>query len=191
MKGVFGWVIVDKAGNCLQKSEQLFFPNRLQTAHIYLKELHAVLVGIRAVQTVFPNVKKVILVCDNSAVIGSVKRRYSSNMTALTMLSEISMEVHMISVPSAWNVADAPSRNWPFDVNCLEKTCEAIRQDAIGNKVGFAGKYQDHLNLGGIRHEEPPDESGYCISLDCLEVGECETSTCLDEGDDAPLAPIA
>lgn len=174
----WAWVIVTKEGEVLRSSSQLLFPPMLKDAHIYLKELYAVVHGIKEAQRLFPTMMKAVVVCDNTAVVGTVKRRYSTNMIGMSLVSEIAVDVDMISIPSAYNVADAPSRNRRLDHHCLKETVLAILGDRKGQKIGVGAPF---LNpTGGVRHEEPPDDEK--IESEGLECGQFEIiANMLDE----------
>lgn len=162
----WGFVIIGLDGQLLHKSEQQSFPKELRDKHIYLKELYAVVQGVRLTSEHIPTAQKIIAVCDNTAVVGSIRRMYSCNLLAMKYIGEIKLQVHMVSVASDDNVADAPSRGLPFRPAHLLRTYEAIKLDERGMRLGCSKAHPGTKCASRIRHEEPDEGDNPFAELD-------------------------
>lgn len=90
------------------------FPQDIQRqrSHIFYKELHAACEGLVAASQVDPNCRRFVLGCDNTGVIGTLRRGYSHLHDAVNMISHLyarmprDFDLTIIYVPSHENLAD-------------------------------------------------------------------------------------
>lgn len=202
----YGWVIFNRDGEILEISPQIKFEEHSKTSsfgspldaalrnhHIYLKELHGSVEGAARVKMLFPAVKLVKNVGDNTAVAGTIRRMYSVNFNAMKMLQRLEVEMEMITVPSKHNAADAPSRGWTFDEHIWELTWKAVLDDELGRKAKVPCPYG--RSSGKLRHEEPADElGGPPIDFELMMIGAVEIVGIFEEHEAEtttfPAAPI-
>lgn len=163
-----GWaaLVLSSEGKVIHCTGMKEFPSDMKDDHIYLKELYACLEGIRLAQLSMPGCDGVVVVVDNTAVAGTLRRRYSSNHKANSMLANLTCKVHVITVPSDANAADDPSRGSEVQERRLQDTWKAIVMDKVGQKNGQAQRHPNHQE-GGIRHLEGEDDD---LLLDALSV---------------------
>jgi hypothetical protein len=112
-KGALG-VVIYAPGSHVRFSSLTLEHGDAQGKHIYFLELKAALEAISRARKAFPQ-HPVILGCDNTAVIGTLRRGYSHLPVARELLSQhrdIMLEgaFQVFYLPSAENVADALSR---------------------------------------------------------------------------------
>jgi len=164
-----GWAAVEiSEGTIVATTQQRLFEGGLRTTHIFVKEMIAAVEGTKWILNSHPGCKRVVLIGDNTAVAGAIKRGYTSNALAATYLSQITgigLQVHVVTVPSALNVADSPSRNAPCTVDRLESSWKAIMADAVGIKVGRSEK---HPNLIAEAMKHPEELSDDDMNEDCF-----------------------
>lgn len=109
--------------------------------------------GSEAVRHSNPQVERIHIVVDNTAVAGVLRRCYSSNAKATEMLKGLKARVRAIVVPSEVNVADSPSRNTRIEENRRIRTWRAFQGDDEGRREGNAQRHPN-LSSGTLRHEE-------------------------------------
>jgi hypothetical protein len=168
----WGFVILE-AGTVLFDSGRLLFPTSLTDDHIFIKELHAAIQGIRHVAISSPDVEQVVVVVDNTAVAGVLRRRYSTNTKANLMLKDLQMRIRIVTVPSEANVADSPSRGSPIDSKRTNATWLAIVGDSEGCRIGLQTHPHPNYPSGkSLRHAEPDDDEliSTSIAMATLEV---------------------
>jgi hypothetical protein len=130
--------------------------------HIFLLEMRVLTLAVKDFFTSHPLATQLLVVSDNSGVVWSIRNGFCTNAVAMNMIETIRPWlgfIRMISVVSAHNVADCPSRRFAsknpyadFDER-LEHTRKAIVEDFKGRRSGKS--VIEEPAFGGIRHEAP------------------------------------
>ena len=169
----YGYVVFTGNGDIIEISKQFLFDEYQQKWHIFLKEMHGSVEGILRTKELLPGCRLVVNVNDNTAAAGAIRRKYSGNGVAMSMLQRLQTDVQMITVPSLHNCSDASSRGWAFNEAIWDLTWQAVLNDRKGlrSKTLPFGK-----NPGGIRHAEPEDRGAILFDeeLESLFVGQVD-----------------
>ena len=132
--------------------------------HIFLKELDA---ALRAVASVKAECNLVV-VGDNVAVSWALRQGYTRNAIGLDMISkgETQRITEVITVISADNPADSPSRGRPVDPERVKKLEVVLRGRDRGEQRSSEPRSQwtSEERQRQIRHEGPREE---CVFEDC------------------------
>jgi hypothetical protein len=181
----FGYVVWDgtTVDTNISQLRQIKFPERLSTAHIFLKEMYAAMQCIEAIARSHHGVR-IRLAEDNTAVLWSLRNGYSHNRHANIMIQRIhrtleqsNCTLDVFPVPSACNAADAPSRNKPYD-ETADAACRKVLDDfakSLG-RIAVSDKNGPAFN-GRLRHEEPDDnvwQNEDLADVESLLNGSCE-----------------
>ena len=179
----FGYGYVTWEDDIIQASlselTQQAFPAKLCDHHIFLKEMWAALQCIERI-TETRTKSHIVIAEDNTAVAWALRNRFSHNKHANEMIQRVEKALdaaectlQVVSVPSALNAADAPSRGWKYD-NKIDIDCRA----AINQAMRGIGKVAASADLkppmtGRLRHEEPPELwNGWNIDMTETEAGD-------------------
>ena len=179
----YAYVILDDQGKAVLSSGQLAFPTKLdlgdgrthdlQTSHIYLKELYAAVEGIKAAQAFETGANQIQIMTDNTAVGGSLRRRYSSNHIGMCILGSMTIELRVICIPSECNVADAPSRGSAIIDTIRRFSHEAYLLDEKGERIGVAKRHPNvDKSRNGMRHVEGDDDDIFLDEVHAHDVPE-------------------
>jgi hypothetical protein len=117
------------------------------------------------------------LVCDNTAVCGALKRGYSTNTRATSILESFPANTpcNVVSIVSEDNVADTPSRGGGIEERRRAATTICVADSLKGIKTGEPKRHPNIQGTGEmrIRHVEGIDDD---LILDVLPV-ECLQTT--------------
>jgi hypothetical protein len=128
------------------------FPKMLRPAHIYLKELWAC---VHVVETILQSHRNVhiLLGVDNTAVVGAVRARYSSNTHGLELIKRLHQlllaresTLDVVPLRSEDNAADAPSRGLPMNAEVRARCMSVITRFQEG-KNSSRGTIRKASNL--------------------------------------------
>ena len=149
------------------------FPKDLRTSHIYLKELWTCVHTVEEICSTSRNVR-IELGVDNTAVVGAVRGRYSSNRFGNELIkrlhhalrkSECTLDI--VPLRSEDNPADAPSRGQQLRPAVREVCLDVMRKYVEGKVRVEPPPRKDPPTFNGeLRHEEPDDILDDCLSDD-------------------------
>ena len=132
--------------------------SKMDTRHIFYKELEAVLRGLKWMHEKADD-KNVIVAVDNTAVAWALRHGASKSEAAMVMLERSCLGqvpvADVVSVASADNPADPASRGDAYEKDREERMVFALKMHFAG--LMWASERNKHSNRGGIRHEEPTD----------------------------------
>lgn len=141
------------------------FSKEFGKLHIFYKELGAAVWAIERLSEE-ERQRPIVLVIDNAAAAGALRRGVSTTLIGNELLSRIPERVMMtmkvISIPSEANPADSPSRNavvkrskmWLKVIDdCIVHVGKLLSTGAGSELVG-----RSRTAFGGIRHREPEEE---------------------------------
>lgn len=135
------------------------FPSRFEQAHIFLKELAAIVWFIFAyVESANLRNVRLIVVTDNSAAFFALQNKYSSNAIACRWLQKLerlltskSIAVDFVLVVSNDNPADCPSRGESHvDPGRLRRGLLAVQYHKSGKRFASVAAAENHRQ--GLRH---------------------------------------
>ena len=137
------------------------FPADLKEAHIYIKEMYACCRAVEHTCTIARNAKIEIGI-DNTAVVGALRGRYSSNQIANDFIKRIDVALRqadctleVIPLRSEDNPADAPSRGKFVDVEVRNICLAVFDKFAKGlARVEPPTREPPPVFNGGLRHED-------------------------------------
>ena len=164
--GKIGWgVVVWVNGVCRVLSSGLWANNEKMTeAHIYLKEFLALTVAVERLCETHCSAELMILV-DNTAVIGSVQCMYSSNTEGCAYVQRIDKalraagnKLSVVAVQSEDNPADAPSRQRGLDAAIIARSLKIFREYECGAGKNTVRHKPGPAFTGEIRHPVPEDD---------------------------------
>ncbi len=174
-----GWgaVLMSRTGEVLWNSRFQPWPesnsgNNLSPVrgdHIFLKEMFAATEGWRQAHEHTPS-PGIYLVVDNTAVAGAIKRGYSTNQRGMQMLTQLKQRVCVVTVVSADNVADSPSRNEGLCSIRLKATLKNVLAFEDGLRIGVGERHPNVDVKDVVRHPEGFDDDLLldCIPADCM-----------------------
>ena len=157
-----GWAfcVMNSSGRIIRDSGEILFDESMKARHIYIKEMFAAVQGIKAAQMGQSAPVRVYLITDNTACAWGLKKGYSSNESAMEMMLEVNLEnVEVITIPSAGNVADAPSRGRPTEEEKRAITWKVVGQylkgrvdnESCSERVSYTKKGEQ---IQRVRHQE-------------------------------------
>jgi hypothetical protein len=155
---MWGFVFYDETGSVTASSGPRVFPPDIKENHIFIKELYAAIEGCKAQMNLSPFLQRIHIAVDNTAVAAVLRRRYSSNMKATSMMAALTIDLRVVIIPSAANVADSPSRGSPLELHRITDTWNAFKADSDGLRLGSAPRHPNN-QTGRLRHSENEDES--------------------------------
>lgn len=133
----------------------------LAEAHIFLKEYLAAALTIEKI-TRLSQKARILLAVDNTALVHSLRARYSSNAHANEFIKRIvgaletsNCDLEIVAVASADNAADAASRNEPFSEKVFSRCHGQIVNHEIGRGLSGCQMNAAPTVCGSRRHEEP------------------------------------
>jgi len=151
----YGFAIVDCLRGSIVHQCSRNWPEGMKTLHIFVLEAYASLAAIKWARKNIGQ-EPLIVMTDNTAFAGCLKRRYSTNVTVQRwMKSTHGTHLEVISVTSADNVTDGLSRGvlGCIDLNHVKNLISEHRNGRRAtiptNEISF---------VEGIRHEEPDCE---------------------------------
>ena len=159
--GGWGFVVWDKTKMTTVFSH-VFPAKKWENTHIYIREMYACKEAIEHICTKNKSVH-ILLGVDNSAVVGAVRARYSSNHHANEMIQRIEeilttsgCTLEIVPLRSEDNPADGPSRSKAVDYAAITK-CDGI-MDRFCRGLGRTEKTvrPGPSCDGNLRHDDAP-----------------------------------
>jgi len=135
----YGIVICHPGGEIIKQFKHRWTEGE-KKMHIFIREVFAAERGIeKAAPFVTPSTK-IFLVLDNTAACWAIERGYTGNVRAMTSIRnmlEFFDRIQVVSIVSAENVADRPSRNKAVDETILKLTLATVDGVRIGRRRGI------------------------------------------------------
>jgi len=165
----WGWLqlkIDEEGANRAIDPVSMEFVGKDRELHIFIKELKAAVWCLKLSTQRYGNTLGFCIVTDNTAVAAVLRRGFSTSGLANSLLTELPhwlfSQLRVVTVPSAKNPADAPSRGgipiekkqrrrwWGVVTECIEVVKKQIRGEGI--EYDLMGNRRPQY--GGTRHEE-------------------------------------
>jgi hypothetical protein len=177
-----GMVLFDPQGN-ITSCETMVWEARITELHIFLKELLAACITVERIITRQPEVRRIYLGCDNTAVCHVLQKFYSNNGTALTLVWRIrralesggvTRELSVVSLRGLDNVADCPSRSAPPEESRRLRTWRQLDLSQRGFRIAMTDAMyhettDDVGHSDGVRHRDEIEDLLVTISTEEVE----------------------
>lgn len=150
-----GWVVFNEDGSIHGVPRKFDWNRGLRPAHIFLKEMAAAVTLIEHLAMLHPG-KRIQICCDNTGVVGAIRRMYSVNRAANEMLKRIakimrSQRVEVVGIRGIDNVADCPSRGVAICPKRLKATWQCLADADRGIRMKPVTIRNDQP---GLRHSD-------------------------------------